>query len=105
MTNKFFFSGTINKIIFENSKVMKFTLVQKSNKSRKYEGTFTTFKEDDFEIVRNNIGNIVEVEGYFFNNNYKDKNEVWHNEVCHTVTDISLYEYKNVPESEEDLPF
>jgi hypothetical protein len=90
--NRLNFEGYIEKIIFRNSQVVKFTVVnQVKGKTKKI--TATLFNRDDlvmlFNSVDNLLGRLVVVVGEIYEQNYKDKktNE-WINTYCVQVDKI-----------------
>lgn len=88
-TNGFIFTGTIEKIIFENDKVVKFTIIEDYDK-KMIRLDFATFDAELMKVVINAIGKKVTVKGVSYNTNYKDKNGNWVNTVTHQVNALEV---------------
>lgn len=92
MINRLNFEGYIEKIIFKNTQVLKFT-VTNTCEGRNKRITATVFNSYDtkklFEQIEHLIGKLVVVVGELYESNYKDKktNE-WINSYCVQVEQL-----------------
>lgn len=92
MINRLNFEGYIEKIIFKNAQVLKFTVSNTCN-GRTKRITATLFNSEDTKVlfgqIEHLIGKLVVVVGELYESNYKDKktNE-WINNYCVQVEQL-----------------
>ena len=90
MINKIQFEGINKGLIFENNKMIKFKLENIGNSKKNKTALITCFKDEHFNLIKDNKEKTILIDGEFYETSYKDKNDNWINGYCINAKNITL---------------
>ena len=90
MKNKIKFEGKNKVLIFENNKMKKFKLENIGNSKKNKTALITCFKDEHFNLIKDNKEKTILIDGEFYETSYKDKNDNWINGYCINAKNITL---------------
>ena len=90
MINKIQFEGINKGLIFENNKMIKFKLENIGNSKNNKTALITCFKDEHFNLIKDNKEKTILIDGEFYETSYKDKNDNWINGYCINAKNITL---------------